>query len=80
MEWQAIKQRVLAACREAGLEVFGVESRVHTVLPGRTKLSEGAAIKTPKDVMTAFCKAEGVAANIKAVGLDYYNGYWASRA
>lgn len=67
--WQAIKQSVLAACREGGLDVFGVELQVmSTARRERVKLNDGVSVKTPKEVLAAFCKAEGVAANIRAAG------------
>lgn len=69
VEWQATKQRVLAACREGGLEVFGCELQVNTTARrGRIKLSEGPAIRSPLEIMAAYCKAENVASSIKAAG------------
>lgn len=69
VEWQATKRRVLAACREGGLEVFGAELLVNTTAGrGRIKLSEEPAIRSPREIMAAFCKNEGVASNIKAAG------------
>jgi hypothetical protein len=68
VEWQAIKQRVLAACRDCELEVFGAELKIKTTARReRVKLEEAVAT-TPKDILAAFCKAEGVASNIKAAG------------
>jgi hypothetical protein len=67
VEWQAIKQRVLAACRDCELEVFGAELQVKTTARReRVKLAE--AVTTPKDILAAFCKHENVASNIKAAG------------
>ena len=69
VEWQATKQRVLAACREGGLEVFGVELQVNTITKqGRIRASEGPTIRSPSEIMAAYCKAEGVASNIRAAG------------
>jgi hypothetical protein len=68
VEWQAIKQRVLAACRECELEVFGAELQIKTTARReRVKLKEAVAT-TPKDILAAFCKSENVASNIKAAG------------
>jgi DNA repair exonuclease SbcCD nuclease subunit len=70
VEWQATKQRILAACREGGLEVFGAELKINTTARReRVKLNEGS-VKSPLEVMTAFCKAEGIASVIKAAGLE----------
>jgi hypothetical protein len=50
------------------LEVFGAELKIKTTARReRVKLEEAVAT-TPKDILAAFCKAEGVASNIKAAG------------
>jgi Calcineurin-like phosphoesterase len=69
VEWQASKQRVLAACREGGLEVFGAELKINTMARReRVKLNDETNLRTPLEIMQAFCKAEGVASNIRAAG------------
>jgi len=69
VEWRATKQRVLAACREGGLEVFGAELKVNTTARReRVKLNDETNLRTPLEIMQAFCKAEGVASNIRAAG------------
>jgi hypothetical protein len=74
VEWQATKQRILAACREGGLEVFGAELKINTTARReRIRLSEGPPIRSPQEVMSAFCVAEGVANNIKQAGLELLN-------
>jgi DNA repair exonuclease SbcCD nuclease subunit len=68
VEWQVIKQRVLAACHECELEVFGAELQIKTTARReRVKLEEAVAT-TPKDILAAFCKSENVASNIRAAG------------
>lgn len=70
--WDAHKQRVLAACKELGLEVFGVGMDVATNTPDRIKADVVAT--TPTDIFDSFCKSEGVAANIKQAGRELLVG------
>lgn len=68
VEHAAHKQRVLAACKKVGLEVYGVELRINT--SQRRERGKVGAVKSPEEVLTAFCQAENVASNIKKVGQE----------
>lgn len=66
VEWVAHKQRVLTACKERGLEVYGVELKVQT--PATQERTTLKAVKSPGEVLDAFCQAEELAAEIKRAG------------
>lgn len=68
VEHAAHKQRVLTACKKVGLEVYGVELRINT--SQRRERGKVGAVKSPEEVLTAFCQAENLAAGIKKVGLE----------
>jgi hypothetical protein len=70
VEWHEHKRRVLAACREGGLDVFGIDCTVKAARRERVKLDEGVKANRPQDVFEAFCANEGVAHNIKQAGLE----------
>ncbi len=67
VEWNAHKQRVLAACKERGLEVYGCELRVNS--SQRRERTKVGAVKSPEDVLQAFCQAEDLATDIKNAGV-----------
>lgn len=67
-EWSEHKQRVLAACKERGLEVYGCELKVNT--SQRRERTSLKTVKTPEDVLQAFCQAENVAAGVKKAGME----------
>lgn len=68
VEWAKHRQLVLNVCKDMKLEVFGVELQVMTnTQHERVKVKEA---QRPDDVLSAFCKAENVASNIKRVGLE----------
>lgn len=72
VEWSAHKQRVLAACKEVGLEVYGCELKVNSSKRrDRTTLK---AAKSPEEVLAAFCQAENVATGVKKVGMELICG------
>ena len=62
-------QRVLAACKELKLEVFGLDLEVKTNTQKRVKLDRTKGSK-PEDVLKAFCESENVAGSIKQTGLE----------
>lgn len=71
VNWQACKQRIIAACREGGLEVFGAELKMDEPKHHeRVRLDDEPRGRTPHDILKAYCKAENVPANIKQVGFD----------
>lgn len=71
IEWNAHKQRVLAACKELGLEVYGVNIKVSaSKRRERIKLGQSTHVKSPEDVLAEFCLAEGVASNVKSIGME----------
>jgi hypothetical protein len=73
VEWHEHKRRVLAACREGGLDVFGINCTVKTARRKRVKLIEGPKTNTPQDILEFFCANEGVASNLKQAGLELLN-------
>lgn len=68
VEWSSHKQRVLAACKERGLEVYGCELKVNS--SARRERTTLKAVKKPEEVLEAFCQAENVASGIKKAGHD----------
>lgn len=68
IEWQAHKQRILGACAELGLEVYGAVLKVNsnTVKPQTVQKRS----KDPKEAFAAFCKHENVASSVKQAGLE----------
>lgn len=72
VEWKTYKQKVLAACKEQGLEVFGVDLKVNTVT--KTRETKVAVSNKPEDAVVAFCKAEGISSQIKEAGLNILKG------
>jgi hypothetical protein len=70
VEWHEHKRRVLAACREGGLDVFGIDCTVKASRRERVKLVEGAKANRPQDILEAFCSNEGVGIRIKSVGKE----------
>jgi hypothetical protein len=74
VEWNKYKQRVLGACKELGLEVFGIDMEVNTS-PQRERVKhEPTKAITPEDILNEFCKSEKVASNIKQVGVEILKG------
>ncbi len=73
VEWHEHKRRVLAACREGGLDIFGIDCTVKASRRERVKLDEGAKANRPQDILEAFCSNEGIASNIKQAGLELLN-------
>jgi len=70
VEWKDHKQRILAACKTRGLDVYGVDIEIKTAKRReRVKLNE-AQIKTPSEIVASFCKAENTPSNIKQAGLE----------
>ncbi len=68
VEWNAHKRRALEACKEMGVEVYGVDLKVApSKRKERIKAEEGTS-RTREEVFTDFCKAEKVANNIKKAG------------
>jgi len=68
VEWGAHRQRVLAACKELGLEVYGCELRINN--PKRRERTRLKTAKSPAEVLASFCQAENVAATIKKAGIE----------
>lgn len=71
VEYQTHKRRILDACKSVGLEIYGVDLKVNTTKPVKRAKQEAVSIRSPKDIMEAFCSAEGVASNIKQTGMEY---------
>lgn len=73
VEWAAHKQRVLGACKELGLEVFGIGMDVATNTPTE-RIKADVKATTPSEVFDAFCKSEGLALGIKQAGEELLRG------
>jgi DNA repair exonuclease SbcCD nuclease subunit len=71
-EWNTHRQRVLAACKELGLEVYGCELKVNT--SERRERSVLKTARSPEDVLASFCKAENVSSAIKKAGIELIKG------
>ena len=69
VEWQDNRRRILAACREGGLEVFGIDCAVTGKQRERSHLN-GRGKTLPSEIFDAFCLNEGVASNIKRAGRE----------
>ena len=69
VEWQAIRKQILDACREGGLDVFGIDCNIKT-----TKQKERVALemnsRSNHDILEAFCNNEGIASSIRKIGAD----------
>lgn len=68
VEHAAHKQRILAACKKVGIEVYGVELKINSSTR-RERIKVGKA-RSPKDILASFCTAEGVASNVKKAGME----------
>lgn len=64
VEWATQRQRVLDACRDMKLEVYGVELRVKDSKRVRVEIPA----QTPDDVFQAFCAVENVDPAVKRAG------------
>ena len=65
-EWKAYRQRCLNVCKEMELEVFGIDlDIISTNTPKRANVVKAVS---PQDVLSTFCKAENLGAEIKAAG------------
>lgn len=73
VQWASHKEHVLAACRNLGLEVYGVELQVAANKRERIKLKVPTG-KTPEEYFKGFCVAEQVPAQMKATGLKFLGG------
>lgn len=69
VEWATIRQQCIAECRNLGLNVYGVDTKIAATQPGRERL-EQADSKTPHDVLAAYCKAERIGTAFKEAGID----------
>ncbi len=69
-----VTQRALAIkiCKDLGLEVYGCDLEV---LDSKTPLRDTVSLqaRTPKEIVLAFCKAEGLPSQITDTGLELMN-------
>ena len=70
VEWAAHKQRVLDACKELGLEVFGIDLEVSSASKRERPRVGAPQAKTHQEVFYLFCQSEGVASSIKQAGKE----------
>lgn len=66
VNWTSFRQRIIRACHELGLELYGLESQLAPLPQSQSKPKEGAS---HADTLKAFCKAEKVPSSIIEVGL-----------
>lgn len=70
-EWQARKRKILDACAQLGLEVFGVTLSTPTVTD--TAQVRQLQAMTPEDQVKGLCQREKVNEAVKQVGLELLN-------
>lgn len=68
--WQEHRRRVLAACHDIGLDVFGIDCTVKSRQRERVRLTEETRSTAPLDILDAFCKKEGIVSTIKEAGVE----------
>lgn len=68
VEWNAHKQRALEACKEMGVDVYGIDLKVAPSKRKERMKFEPGTSRTREEVFTDFCKAENVANNVKKAG------------
>jgi hypothetical protein len=67
VHWHHHRRAMLGLCRDMGLEVFGIDMKIQQV-NGKAEGVEGHQLKTPKEVMTAFCQHEGLKDGLRTTG------------
>jgi DNA repair exonuclease SbcCD nuclease subunit len=67
VEWQNYKKQVREACEKRGLEVFAINLKVNT---HKKKTKDVKVSATPADIVTSFCKSEGVGSQVREAGLS----------
>lgn len=72
-EWSEMKRKALEACKELGLEVFGVDVDVKNI-SRKTEKGVSKQGKTKAEIVTDFCKNENVSSQIKQAGLELLKG------
>lgn len=73
VEWKAIKQRILDACKEIHLDVYGAKLEVKT--NERTnRVHVEADNNNVGSTFQRFCKAEGISSRVKCTGESIING------
>lgn len=73
VEWKAIRQRILDACKEMCLDVYGVKLEVKTNERANRVRSEGVS-NTAEDTLQQFCKAEGITGRVRKTAEGIING------
>jgi DNA repair exonuclease SbcCD nuclease subunit len=69
VEWDAHKQRVLGACKELGLEVFGIGMDVATNITD-VRIKADSKLTGPEDIFREFCRAEAIDARTAMAGRE----------
>lgn len=72
VEWKKIRQKVLDACKELKLEVYGVKLEIKT--HERTNRIYSKDSLSNADTLEQFCKAENLSSQIKETGKRIING------
>lgn len=73
-EWSEHKRKALEACKELGLEVFGVDVDVKGISRKTERGETSKQGKTKAEIVTDFCKNENVSSQIKQAGLELLKG------
>lgn len=73
VDWKTHRQQILEAAKKKGLEVFGVDLKINS---NSTKKVSAADVKSnmPADILSAYCKTEGLPSQTKQVGLAILKG------
>jgi hypothetical protein len=74
VSWNKHKQRVLGACKELGLEVFGLTLEITGTKPSNRVRHNPEGAVSPKQVFDSYCEAEQLPANIRGAGAEVLKG------
>lgn len=70
VEWAAIRRACLIVCKERDLDVYGAKLEGLHGKRKRAVLKDESNAPQPKDVLKAYCEAEGVGVDIKNAGME----------
>lgn len=70
VEWKTIRQGIMTACKDLGLEVYGIKMKAKLSAQHRA-LSDQVS---PADIFDQFCKSEKVPSQIKNTGRKILDG------
>jgi len=70
VDWKAHKRAILEACKQKGLEVFGVDLKVNSTTPSKAKENGKLSASTPETIVDEFCRVESLPKPTKQAGHD----------